>query len=111
MRIANRFSARSGLALTLFWVAVLVVTGSTEALLFLAPALLIAIPLLGGHYVGEELIAELVARRSPPPRRATSSTRSQLPVPPAGWRPRGTRLLAFSLAKRPPPPRLLSQID
>lgn len=110
MRIASRFSARSGLALTLFWVAALAATGSTDALLFLAPALLIAIPLLGGHYVGEELIAELAARRARPPRRAASSPRWQPPLAPAGWRPRGTRLLAFSLAKRPPPPRLLPQI-
>lgn len=111
MRIASRFSARSGLAITLFWAAALALSGSTDALLFLAPALLIAIPLCGGRYVGEELIAQLVARRERPSRRPASSPRLRVPAAPVGWRPRGTRLLAFSLAKRPPPlPRLLPQI-
>jgi hypothetical protein len=104
MDAAALFTPVRALAITLCWVAVLAVTGSTDALLFLAPALLIAIPLLGGRYVGEELIAKLVARRS------RSRARSVSPAPPAAaapatWRPRGTRLIAFGLAKRPPPSR------
>lgn len=102
MRLVARFGARSALAITLAWVVALAVTGSTEALLFLAPALLIAIPLLGGHYLGEELIVTLAARRAHPPRR-TAATALPLPAAPFDWRPRGTSLIAFSLAKRPPP--------
>jgi hypothetical protein len=71
--------------------------------------LLIAIPVLGGHYIGEELIVKLAARRARPPRRATTSPAWPLPSTPESWRPRGTGLIAFSLAKRPPPASLLPQ--
>jgi len=83
-------------------------TGVFHALLFLAPALLLAIPLLGGRYVGEDLIAKLVERRRRS-RRASASASSRRPVPPATWLARGTRLIASSLAKRPPPATLLPQ--
>lgn len=109
MRLASRFTDRKALAITLCWVAGLAIVGSTDALLFMAPALLIAIPLLGGHYIGEELIVNLAARRVRPPRRATTSPAWPLPSVPESWRPRGTGLIAFSLAKRPPPLRLLPQ--
>ncbi|HZO05566.1 MAG TPA: hypothetical protein VFB52_04205 [Solirubrobacterales bacterium] len=100
MALAARFSPRLGLALTLVWVALLALTGAEHALLFLAPALLIAIPLLGGHYVGEELIARLVRRRRRPrPARALVARR----VAPAPAAPRGAALLALGLAVRPPP--------
>lgn len=108
MRLASRFTAHSALAITLCWVGLLVLAGSTDALLFMAPALLIAVPLLGGRYVGEELIAKLVARRARRPRHLRAVPQSAPPVPVAR-RPRGTRLIAFSLAKRPPPSRLLWQ--
>lgn len=108
MKMAAMFTPGRALAITLCWVAVLAITGSTDTLLFLAPALLIAIPLLGGHYVGEELIAKFVARRSRS--RARSASPAPLASPaPATWRPRGTRLIAFGLAKRPPPSRLALQ--
>lgn len=110
MRLASRFTEKRALAVTVCWIAVLGITGSTDALLFLAPALLIAIPLFAGRYFGEELIAKLIARKDGRrPRRAPTSL---LPTPPfLGARlPRGTSLLAFSLAKRPPPSlRLLTQ--
>lgn len=109
MRITSRFSAKTALAITLFWVAALALTGATDALLFLAPALLIAIPLLGGHYLGEELIVKLASRRSPRPRHAKPVSVRQLPSTLAVWRPRGATLIAFSLAERPPPARLLTQ--
>lgn len=108
MSMAAFFTPARALAITLCWVAVLGITGSTDALLFLAPALLIAIPLLGGHYLGEELIAKFVARRARPRHRSASPTRSTPPAP-ATWLPRGTRLIAFGLAKRPPPSRLALQ--
>ena len=109
MRLASRFTDKKALAITICWVTVLAVTGSTEALLFMAPALLIAIPLLGGHYAGEELIVKLAERRARPPRRTASAPAWPLPSTPESWRPRGTGLIAFSLAKRPPPAPLLTQ--
>lgn len=78
-------------------------------LLVLAPTLLILIPLLSGHYVGEELIAKLVARTAAPPRPTRAAAQAPGPAP-LTWSPRGTRLIAFSLAKRPPPRVLLTQI-
>ncbi len=108
MRLASRFTDKKALAVTLCWVTALAASGSTHALLFLAPALLIVIPLLGGYYIGEELIVKLAARRTRPPRRTAASRRS-LPPAPESWLPRGTGLIAFSLAKRPPPALPLTQ--
>jgi len=108
MLLASRFTERRALAITLCWIVALAITGSTDVLLFLTPALLIAIPLFAGRYFGEELIAKLAARRDRKPQRA----RLVLPLAPGAprtWRPRGRRLIAFSLAKRPPPRRLLTE--
>lgn len=107
MQLASRYTERKALAITLLWVVALAATGATDALLFLAPALLIAIPLLGGRYVGEELIARLAARRARAPRQTANAPAS--PPAPAHWFPRGNDLIAFALAKRPPPPLLLPQ--
>jgi hypothetical protein len=106
--LAGRFTDGKALAVTLCWVVALAVTGSTDALLFLAPALLIVIPLLGGHYVGEELIVKLAAKRARPRRRGARSIARPLSSA-ENWAPRGARLIAFSLAKRPPPAALLPQ--
>lgn len=98
------FDEKRALALTLCWLLLLAFTGSTDVLLFLAPALLIAIPLFCGRYLGEELIAELVARRA---KRRRPSRPARLELPHSGaprtWRPHGVSPIAFSLAKRPPP--------
>jgi hypothetical protein len=109
MWLARRFTEKRALLVTLCWVAVLAVNGSTDALLFLAPALLIAIPILCGRYFGEELIAKLAARPArvrPGPAVAAPLT----PRAPRTWLPRGAHLLAFSLAERPPPAAHLAQI-
>ena len=108
MNMAALFTPGRALAITLCWVAVLGITGSTDALLFLAPALLIVIPLLGGRYVGEELIAKFVARRTRSRARSASPSCSAPPMPTV-WLPRGARLIAFGLAERPPPSRLALQ--
>lgn len=109
MQLSTRFTAQAALAITICWVVALAVTGSTDALLFMAPALLIALPLLSGRYIGEELIAKLAAGQArKPPRTAVSPTPPRALTPPT-WPPRGTGLVAFSLAKRPPPSRLLPQ--
>jgi hypothetical protein len=110
MRLASRFTEKRALAVTVCWIVVLALTGSTDVLLFLAPALLIAVPLFAGRYFGEELIAKLIAKQGD--HRPRRSPASLLPTPRALpiRLPRGTRLIAFSLAKRPPPPlRLLTQ--
>jgi len=101
------FTDKRALAATVCWVAALALTGSTDALLFMAPALLIAIPLLGGRFFGEELIVRLASRRARPRRAAV--TAPALPPAPSAWLPRGARLIAASLAKRPPPAALLPQ--
>jgi hypothetical protein len=110
MRLANRFTERRALTLTLCWLLLLALTGSTDVLLFLAPALLIAIPLFCGRYLGEELIAKLVARRTKEhrPSRPARSVRPRSRAP-RTWRPQGVSLIAFSLAKRPPPLRPLTE--
>lgn len=112
MRLASRFTEKRALAVTVCWIAVLAITGSTDVLLFLAPALLIVMPLFAGRYFGEELIAKLVAKQCRNDRRPRRAPASLRPTPPSltARLPRGTSLIAFSLAKRPPPsPRLLTQ--
>jgi len=92
-----------GLAgLTLF-VAALTLVGVHSDVLLALPALLFALPLLAGRYVGEERLARLAAsyegdRRRPAGSLPTTARRSLLAVP------RGGRLIAASLAVRPPPP-------
>lgn len=108
MRLASRLTSGLALTVTVCWAFALALSGSTDALLFLAPALLIVAPLIAGRYPGEELIAKLVAKRSRPPRRSVAAP-IQIPRSPLAWSPRGTRLLAFSRAERPPPPGLLPQ--
>ncbi|HEX4465145.1 MAG TPA: hypothetical protein VH042_10955 [Solirubrobacterales bacterium] len=109
MRLATRLSSGLALTVTVCWALALALSGSTDTLLFLAPALLIVAPLVAGRYPGEELIAKLVAERSQRPRRPAAvlapSPRSVV----ASSSPRGTGLLAFSRAERPPPFGLLPQ--
>ena len=83
------------------WTVLAMHGGADTGLLYLAPALVLCLPLILGRYVGEEQLAEL-ANRAPlcPVRRA-----SRLAVPRSHVRlmQRGGRLVASSLAKRPPP--------
>jgi hypothetical protein len=110
MRLASRLTAGAALAITVCWALALAFDGSTDVLLFLAPALLIVAPLVAGRYVCEGLIVKLaIERTTRKPRRAPAPA-SPSSRPPAIWLPRGTGLLAFSLAKRPPPPRLLTEL-
>ena len=108
MRLVSRLTSGLALAVTVCWAFALALSGSTDTLLFLAPALLIVAPLIAGRYLGEGLIAKLVVKRSRRPRRP-AVVLAPLPRPPAVWSPRGTRLLAFSQAERPPPLGLLPQ--
>jgi hypothetical protein len=108
MRLATRLTSGLALTVTVCWALALALSGSTDTLLFLAPALLIVAPLIAGRYPGEELIAKLVVRRSRRPRRPAVAP-APVSRPPIARSPRGTRLLAFSRAERPPPFGLLLQ--
>ena len=81
-----------------------------SGLLFLAPALVLALVMLVRRYPGERRIVALGARRRRgAPRRGAPQTLSS-PAGRAPWAlvPRGSALLACALATRPPPPALLS---
>jgi hypothetical protein len=90
-------------AFTAVWCLGVALLGSTQVLLFLAPVLLLALPLAFGRYLGETQLAQLRERRR------QASTRRSTPEPaPASRRPfailpRGGRLIATALATRPPP--------
>jgi hypothetical protein len=68
-----------------------------------SPALVLALPLLAGRYVGEERLARLVARLGGRVLRAARTLNDRLPRAPRAVLPRGGRLLAASLAERGPP--------
>jgi hypothetical protein len=87
--------------LTLALVAIQALTGAE--VLLASPALVLALPLLAGRYVGEERIARLAARFVVGVRRAAPRLTARLPRAPRALLPRGGRLLACSLAERGPP--------
>src|SRR5262249_52465740 len=92
--------------IVLAWMLVQALTGAETGLLYLAPALVLALPLIGGRYVGEQQLAAAAERRIAPVVRAAKSaaaTRSFVRV-----MQRGSRLVASSLAKRPPPVPLIT---
>jgi hypothetical protein len=71
-------------------------------LLYLAPALVLALPLLLGRFPGEHRLSGLAR----PPRTPSTRALTSIPVPRSHVRvmQRGGRLVASALAKRPPPP-------
>jgi hypothetical protein len=89
------------LAVVCVWTLAVGLTGSTDFLLYAAPALLIAFPLAFGRYVGEDAIARLkgLAPRRPRPAAAllARGVRREPRVRPGGL------LIAASLAGRAPP--------
>jgi hypothetical protein len=87
--------------LTVALVAVQALTGAE--VLLASPALVLALPLLAGRYVGENRIARLAARFVVPVRRAVPRLTARLPRAARVLLPRGGRLLACSLAERGPP--------
>jgi hypothetical protein len=78
-----------------------------HGLLFLLPALLVAVPLLARRYPGERLLLALGTKnkraRWPRPRSSARSRRPAVHLP-----ARGGRLIGACLAVRPPPPALLA---
>jgi len=91
--------ALAGLTLA---IASLTLLGIHSDFLLAAPALVLALPLLAGRYVGEEQLARLAAAFVAPPRRA-AATRVPAAARAPRSLPRGGRLIACSLAVRPPP--------
>jgi hypothetical protein len=92
-------------AVTVVWLFGLELLGVETAVAYLAPALLILLPLLGGRYPGDDALARIAGRRSRDARRPPAA------LPPRRRRagallPRGGRLVAASLAGRGPPPLL-----
>jgi hypothetical protein len=74
--------------------------GLDPGALFMAPALLLLIPLLAGRYVGEERLTARAKRR--PAIRAPRQLQAARPL--ATNHSRGSELIARFLAVRPPPP-------
>jgi hypothetical protein len=68
-----------------------------------SPALVLALPLFAGRYVGEERLARLAERLRAPVVRAARVLRDRLPRAPRAELPRGGRLLAACMAERGPP--------
>jgi hypothetical protein len=103
-----RSPVRLTVALSLFAMALLLaesIAGVGEGLVMLAPALMLALPLLVDRYLGEKLIERVRAAVAPPrPRRRGVAVR--LPRAIACLVPRGGALLASALATRPPPVRV-----
>lgn len=83
--------------------ALLVTVGGVDsALLQFAPALVLALPLLAGRYLGEERLAAVVAAFVPRRRRAASRLDARVSRAPRAIA-RGGRLVAAALAQRGPP--------
>lgn len=100
-RVAPTVAAAGALLL-----AAAVVLAQPEVALTLAPAIALALLLIGGLFPGERVVRRLQARFAARPRR-----RSRTAAPPRryGFRPRvGRLLIAFALANRPPPPALVT---
>lgn len=93
-----------GLAALTLLLASLTLVGVHSDVLLIVPALVFALPMLAGRYVGEEQLARLAAafvaaRRRPVAALVPTTRRAPHCLP------RGGRLLACSLAVRPPPAR------
>lgn len=92
------------LGLTALALALVLVQAATGVeVLWASPALVLALPLLAGRYVGERRIARLASRLVVRVRRAARALSARLPRAPRALLPRGGRLLAASLAERGPP--------
>ena len=89
-------------ALTLVWLLGLELLGVEAAFAYLAPALLILLPLLGGRYPGDRALARAAARRTAS-RRRPPAIRARQPRTCFYLLPRGGRLVGAALAGRAPP--------
>jgi hypothetical protein len=95
-------TALSFAAIAAVWAIGLQVLGVADAFIYLAPALLILLPLVGGRYPGDTALVRA--------RRRTRVPRAHLPQPLSRRRPllrpllpRGGRLVGSTVAGRGPP--------
>jgi hypothetical protein len=96
---------RNGIALltaTAAWALAMALSGSTDVLLYLAPALLVAVPLMLGRYPGERALERLRRTDTAPRPRPVRITRPGRRTA-ASLLPRGGSLIAVGLARRGPP--------
>jgi hypothetical protein len=89
-------------ALTVLFAVVQSATGISADVLVAAPALVLLLPLLAGHYLGEDGIARLSAFVAPP-RRRRALVRIAEPLRAPRVLARGGRLIAVALGRRGPP--------
>jgi uncharacterized SAM-binding protein YcdF (DUF218 family) len=90
-------------ALSLAWLLALQLVGVSDAFAYLAPAVLIFLPLLGGRYPGDEALVRAVARRTAARWRPGVAARPSTRRRPGALLPRGGRLVGAALAGRAPP--------
>ncbi len=90
-------------AITSVWTLGMLVLGVSDALIYLAPALLILLPLLSGRYPGDEVLVRAARRTRPRRRRPAVAEPRQRRTPVAHLLPRGGRLVGAALAGRAPP--------
>jgi hypothetical protein len=90
-------------AITTVWTLGMLVLGVSDALIYLAPALLILLPLLSGRYPGDEVLARAARRARPQRRRLPGAEPRPARSPAAEVLPRGGRLVGTALAGRAPP--------
>jgi len=74
-----------------------------SGLLFVAPALALALAMIVRRYPGERRLCAIAARRRSAPKRAPRSLKARARRPNWALAPRGSALLASALATRPPP--------
>ena len=90
-------------AITAVWTLGMLALGVGDAFIYLAPALLILVPLLNGRYPGDDVLVRAARRgrpqRRPPPRCDPPRRRARS----AALLPRGGRLVGAALAGRAPP--------
>jgi hypothetical protein len=101
-RRRNRLVLYAFALLLAAWMFGEALTGGATDLLHLAPALVLALPLILGRYPGETRLAEL-ARRSHTPLARCRPSRIPMPRSHVRVMQRGGRLVATAMAKRPPP--------
>jgi hypothetical protein len=90
-------------AITSVWTLGMLVLGVGDALIYLAPALLILLPLLTGRYPGDEVLVRASRRAGRRIRRASPAEPLRRHTRSTHLLPRGGRLVGAALAGRAPP--------
>jgi hypothetical protein len=90
-------------AITAVWTLGMLILGVGDALIYLAPALLILLPLLSGRYPGDDALVRAARRAGPRGRRLPPVAPRPARTPIAELLPRGGCLVGAALAGRAPP--------